>query len=143
MFATPSLVRGEKVRRTQPNAPPVTKTAFPEFPASQIRVAKISSLGKVYVDFKDVESMRKMLSINGKILSRKRTGALAMEQRMINAAIKHGRFLGMLPMWAAATFERGSISPCHTRGYEAGRIGEIAARSFARLLGMAEAKIGP
>ena len=47
--------------------------------------------------FKDVESLRKMLSINGKILSRKRTGASAAEQRMITEAIKRARFLGMLP----------------------------------------------
>ena len=49
------------------------------------------------VDFKDVESLKKMLSVNGKILSRKRTGASAAEQRMITDAIKRARFLGMLP----------------------------------------------
>ena len=38
-----------------------------------------------------------MLSINGKILSRKRTGASAAEQRMITDAIKRSRYLGMLP----------------------------------------------
>ena len=38
-----------------------------------------------------------MLSINGKILSRKRTGASAAEQRMITDAIKRARYLGMLP----------------------------------------------
>ena len=63
----------------------------------RIKLAKISSKGKVYVDYKDVESLRKMLSINGKILSRKRTGASAAEQRMITDAIKRARFLGMLP----------------------------------------------
>ena len=65
--------------------------------AAKTRVAKISSKGKVYVDYKDVESLKKMLSINGKILSRKRTGASAAEQRMITDAIKRARFLGMLP----------------------------------------------
>ncbi len=77
--------------------PPNKRPRFPTFQRPKTRVAKISSLGKVYVDYKDVESLRKMLSINGKIMSRKRTGASAMEQRMITAAIKHARFLGMLP----------------------------------------------
>ena len=66
-------------------------------------IAKITSKGKVFVDYKDVESLRKMLSINGKILSRKRTGASAAEQRMITDAIKRSRFLGMLPYIGASS----------------------------------------
>jgi small subunit ribosomal protein S18 len=77
--------------------PPPRKPRFQTFQRPKIRVAKISSKGKVYVDYKDVESLRKMLSINGKILPRKRTGASAMEQRMITEAIKYARFMGMLP----------------------------------------------
>ena len=77
--------------------PPPRKPRFQTFQRPKTRVAKISSLGKVYVDFKDTESLKKLLSINGKILSRKRTGASAMEQRMITDAIKRARFLGMLP----------------------------------------------
>jgi small subunit ribosomal protein S18 len=77
--------------------PPNRKPRFQTFSRPKIRVAKTSSVGKVYVDYKDVESLRKMLSLNGKILSRKRTGASAFEQRMITDAIKRSRFLGMLP----------------------------------------------
>jgi small subunit ribosomal protein S18 len=77
--------------------PPPRKPRFPTFQRPKTRVAKISSLGKVYVDFKDTETLKKLLSINGKILSRKRTGASAYEQRMITAAIKHARFMGLLP----------------------------------------------
>jgi small subunit ribosomal protein S18 len=77
--------------------PPPRKPRFQSFQRPKTRVAKISSLGKVYVDFKDTETLKKLLSINGKILSRKRTGASAYEQRMITAAIKHARFMGLLP----------------------------------------------
>ena len=77
--------------------PPPRKPRFPTFQRPKIRVAKISSTGKVYVDFKDVESLKKMLSVNGKILSRKRIGASAAEQRMITDAVKRARFMGMLP----------------------------------------------
>ena len=73
------------------------KPRFQTFNRPKIRVTKTSSLGKVYVDYKDVESLKKLISINGKILSRARTGAAAFEQRMITDAIKRARFLGMLP----------------------------------------------
>lgn len=77
--------------------PPPRKSRFQTFQRPKIRVAKISSLGKVYVDYKDTESLKKLMSVNGKIQSRKRNGASAYEQRMITAAIKHARFLGLLP----------------------------------------------
>jgi small subunit ribosomal protein S18 len=77
--------------------PPARKPRFQTFQRPKTRIAKVSSVGKVYIDYKDVESLKKMLSINGKILPRKRTGASAAEQRMITDAIKRARFLGMLP----------------------------------------------
>jgi small subunit ribosomal protein S18 len=49
------------------------------------------------MDYKDTESLRKMISGNGKILSRKRTGANAMEQRMLAKAIKRSRYMALLP----------------------------------------------
>ena len=41
--------------------PPPRKPRFQTFQRPKVRVAKISSKGKVYVDFKDVESLKKML----------------------------------------------------------------------------------
>ena len=38
-----------------------------------------------------------MVSGNGKILSRKRTGATAMEQRMLARAVKRARYIALLP----------------------------------------------
>lgn len=77
--------------------PPTRKPRFQSFSRPKIRVAKTSSLGKVYVDYKDTESLKKMLTLNGKIQPRKRSGASAHEQRMITVAVKRARFLGMLP----------------------------------------------
>jgi small subunit ribosomal protein S18 len=85
------------------NSGPPRKPRFQTFQRPKTRVAKISSKGKVYIDFKDTESLKKMLSVNGKILSRKRTGASAAEQRMITDAIKRARFLGMLPYVGAGS----------------------------------------
>jgi len=53
--------------------------------------------GKTFIDYKDTESLRKMVSGNGKILSRKRTGASAMEQRMLARAVKRARYIALLP----------------------------------------------
>ena len=63
----------------------------------KMKVARTSTSGKVYIDYKDTESLKKMISANGKILSRKRTGATAMEQRMLAQAVKRARFIGLLP----------------------------------------------
>ncbi|OGI60274.1 30S ribosomal protein S18 [Candidatus Nomurabacteria bacterium RIFCSPHIGHO2_01_FULL_37_25] len=50
-----------------------------------------------YIDYKDVEILKKFLNPNGKIMSHKRTGITAKNQRQLASAIKHARFLGLLP----------------------------------------------
>jgi small subunit ribosomal protein S18 len=75
---------------------------FQTFNRPRIKVTRTSASGKVYVDYKDTETLRRMLSGNGKLLSRKRTGATAMEQRMIARAVKRARFMALLPYVATA-----------------------------------------
>lgn len=67
------------------------------------KVVKTSSKGVLYVDYKDTESLRRMMSGNGKMQSRRRTGASAMEQRLIARAVKRARFMGMLPFVEASS----------------------------------------
>lgn len=50
-----------------------------------------------YIDYKDVDILRRFLNPNGKIMNHKRTGVTAKNQRQLSAAIKHARFLGLLP----------------------------------------------
>ena len=76
---------------------------FQTFSRPKVKVTRTSASGKVYIDYKDTESLRKMISGNGKILSRKRTGASAMEQRMIARAVKRARYLALLPYVTAAS----------------------------------------
>ena len=78
------------------------KEQFQSFSRPKIKIARHSASGKTYIDYKDTESLRKMISGNGKILSRKRTGATAMEQRMLARAIKRSRFMGLLPYVATS-----------------------------------------
>lgn len=49
-----------------------------------------------YIDYKDIEILKKFLNPNGKIMSHKRTGVTAKNQRQLAVAIKHARFLGLL-----------------------------------------------
>src|ERR1700723_3183166 len=70
---------------------------FQTFNRPKVKVAKTTADGTIFIDYKDTESLKKMISGNGKILSRKRTGASAMEQRMIAAAVKRARMIGLMP----------------------------------------------
>lgn len=49
------------------------------------------------IDYKDVESLKKFISPNGKITPRATTGTSARYQRMLAKAIKNARFMGLLP----------------------------------------------
>ena len=75
---------------------------FQTFSRPKIKVAKTTASGELIIDYKDTESLKKMVSGNGKILSRKRTGANAMEQRMLASAVKRARYLALLPYVTAA-----------------------------------------
>ena len=75
---------------------------FPRFGNVQkIRVAHNTGTGAVHVDWKDVETLRRLMSPNGKIYGRKRLSSSASEQRMIAQAIKRARFMGLLPYTSA------------------------------------------
>lgn len=52
------------------------------------------------VDYKDVETLRRFLTEKGKILPRRVTGVSARFQRYLTTAIKHARYIGLLPFVA-------------------------------------------
>jgi small subunit ribosomal protein S18 len=92
----PAPGRGGRERREKSDK-------FQTFNKPKIKIARTSASGLVYIDYKDTESLRKMISGNGKILSRKRTGANAMEQRMIAKAVKRARYMALLPYVSSIT----------------------------------------
>ncbi len=53
--------------------------------------------GEKYVDYKDVETLSKLLTHRGKIYSRKRSGNCAGCQRKVKKAIKRARYMALLP----------------------------------------------
>ncbi|MFT3785212.1 MAG: 30S ribosomal protein S18 [Tepidisphaeraceae bacterium] len=74
-----------------------TPTAGGEQRRSRQPVAKTSANGKLYIDYKENETLRRMCASNGKINSRRRTGATALEQRMLSDAIKRARYMALMP----------------------------------------------
>lgn len=50
-----------------------------------------------YIDYKDVELLKKFISERGKILPRRVTGTSAKYQRMLTVAIKRARQVALLP----------------------------------------------
>jgi small subunit ribosomal protein S18 len=49
------------------------------------------------IDYKDVELLRKFMTSSNKVMSRKRAGTSAAEQRSLCTAIKYARFIGLVP----------------------------------------------
>jgi small subunit ribosomal protein S18 len=56
--------------------------------------------GVKYVDYKDVETMQRLLTNRGKIYGRKRSGNCAGCQRKVKRAIKRARYMSLLPFTA-------------------------------------------
>ena len=50
-----------------------------------------------YIDYKDVELLKRYISEKGKILPRRVTGTCAKYQRLLTVAIKRARIMGLLP----------------------------------------------
>ena len=89
------MPRGESARERREKA-----EKFQTFNRPKVKVARTSASGTLYIDYKDTESLRKMVSGNGKIQAQ-RTSANAMEQRMIARAVKRARYIGLLPYISA------------------------------------------
>ncbi len=50
-----------------------------------------------YIDYKDVELLKRFITPNGKIAPRRVTGTSARYQRELATAIKNARFVALLP----------------------------------------------
>jgi small subunit ribosomal protein S18 len=50
-----------------------------------------------YVDYKDVELLKKLTNRHGKIVGRRKTGCTAISQHAVTASIKRARFMALMP----------------------------------------------
>lgn len=60
------------------------------------KICKFCELGIKYIDFKDVETLRKYQTEKGKIHPRRITGTCPDHQKMLAAAIKRARGIGLV-----------------------------------------------
>lgn len=51
----------------------------------------------MFVDYKDIELLKKLTNRQGKIISRRKSGCTAVSQHAVTAAIKRARFMALLP----------------------------------------------
>lgn len=51
----------------------------------------------VYVDYKDLKTLRQMIDREGNMLPRRKTGNCAKYQRAVREAVIRARFIGLLP----------------------------------------------
>jgi small subunit ribosomal protein S18 len=74
-------------------------------PKKKKRLKKVVEKGKCRftkarveeIDYKDLATLQKMVSAQGKVYGRKRTGTSSRFQRKLKLAVKRARFLALLP----------------------------------------------
>ena len=51
----------------------------------------------MYVDYKDVEFLKKLVNRHGRIVGRRKSGCSAVSQHAVTQAIKRARFMALMP----------------------------------------------
>ncbi len=51
----------------------------------------------MYVDYKDLELLSKLVTRQGKIIGRRKSGCTAASQHAVSRAIKRARFMALMP----------------------------------------------
>ena len=51
----------------------------------------------MYVDYKDVELLKKLVNRHGRIVGRRKSGCTAVSQHAVTKAVKRARFMALLP----------------------------------------------
>lgn len=70
------------------------------------KISPLSSENIDYVDYKDVDLLRRFVSDRAKIRGRRITGNDVQQQRVINTAVKNAREMGLLPYTSRVTTQR-------------------------------------
>ena len=81
--------RPQKSSRTSKRRVVKNKRRFPERTTKEWK-------GPI-LDYKEVELLRKFMTASSKIMSRKRGGTSAAEQRAVRRAVKRARYMALLP----------------------------------------------
>jgi small subunit ribosomal protein S18 len=84
----------EGSRESRQSGPNNGKKKFKKF---RERHCRFERLGVEYIDWKDVGTLQRLCTGQGKVIARKRSGTSARFQRMAKVAIKRARFMALLP----------------------------------------------
>lgn len=95
---SPGWSRAGASPHDHPRLSEIHMTQFQTIPTIEL---KTGTDGKRYVDYKAVDELRKMMTPNGKIYSRKRLQLQARDQKNLAQAIKRARFMALLPYTSA------------------------------------------
>jgi small subunit ribosomal protein S18 len=99
-FNAPAGERGERGERRGPGGP---RGRFQRRRFCAFCVEKIEK-----IDYKDVNMLRRFISDQGQIDSRRRSGTCARHQRRLTLAVKRARILALLPYTAEHVRQRGN-----------------------------------
>ncbi len=69
----------------------------PRMRRSRRKVCKFCADTSAFIDYKDVETLRKFVTESGKIMPRRMSGVCAKHQRDLAVAIKRARIAALLP----------------------------------------------
>jgi small subunit ribosomal protein S18 len=100
------------------------KDAMPEdgrrFKSKRRRKVSYLTLNKIdYVDYKEVNILRRFLNDRGKIVPSRQSGNTAKQQRMIASAIRKAREMALLPFVVTEmTADRREYGPRRDRNYD-------------------------
>lgn len=75
----------------------MTISMFDTFLKSAMKQDYFSSNNIKHIDYKDVELLRRFLTPNARIQSKRRTDVTSKNQRKLALAVKRARFMGLLP----------------------------------------------
>ncbi len=84
--------------RTEKKTEPIARAAVPG--AKRRPVCPFESAGIEYIDYKDIETLKRYLNEQGKLMPRRVTGVSAKSQRQLTVAVKRARHMALLPFVA-------------------------------------------
>ncbi len=78
---------------------------------SKKKISPLASEGIEYLDYKDVDTLRRFMSDRAKIRARRVSGNDSQQQRVVARAIKNAREMGLLPYASRVTTQRRGPRP--------------------------------
>ena len=78
----------------------IKNPSHPKKGYQKTRECRFTKNGVEYIDYKDVDTLKRFINDQGKILPRRVTGTSSKHQRQLATAVKRARFIGLIPFVA-------------------------------------------